>query len=93
MEREVGEMTSSVRIYRDPRDLTADELNRIIFSVLRREYPKKVRRVVSYITMKEEELMIIADNPQSLAQTVLRRLQVLESEKKVEWTPDGWKLK
>ena len=93
MEREVGEMTSSVRMYRDPGDLTADELNRIIMSVLRKEYPKKVRRIVGYVRKNSDELRIMVDESRSLSGMILQRLKILEEEKKVEWTPDGWKLK
>ena len=79
--------------YRDHRDLDADELNGIIFSVLRKEYPKKVRRIVGYVRKNSDELRIMVDESRSLSGMILQRLKILEEEKKVEWTPNGWQLK
>ena len=79
--------------YRDHRALDADELNGIIFSVLRKEYPKKVRRIVGYVRKNSDELRIMVDESRSLSGMILQRLKILEEEKKVEWTPNGWQLK
>lgn len=79
--------------YRDHRELTVDELNNIILQVLKREYPKKVKRIVHYIIESSEETRVSVDNPRSLSLMIIRRLQLLETEKKVEWTRYGWKLR
>ena len=89
----VGEMTSSVRIYRDPRDLTADEFSMIILSSLRREYPRRIKRIITYVGRHSDSLGIAIDNPHSLSMRIVQRLKALEEERKVEWTPHGWKLR
>lgn len=80
-------------LYRDHRQLTPDELDRIIYQVLRKEYPKKVRRIVHYIMDSSEQIGVFVDNPQSLSVIIIKRLQLLEAEKRVEWTRYGWKLR
>jgi hypothetical protein len=79
--------------YRDHRALDADELNDIIFSVLRKEYPKRVKRIVTYVRKRSDELRVVVGETQSLSGMILQRLKMLEEEKKVEWTPYGWKLR
>ncbi len=76
--------------YKNHKDLNADELNDIIFSVLRREYPKKVKRIITYI---DRNFDIIIENPHSLSMILVNRLRALEGSKKVECTPSGWKLR
>ena len=83
----------SQSLYKDHRDLDATELNGIIFSALKKEYPKRVRRIVRYVIKRSNELKILVDEPQSLSGMITRRLRVLEEEKKVEWTPSGWKIR
>ncbi len=80
-------------MYRDPRDLTADELSVIILSSLRREYPRRIKRIITYITRNSDHLGVVIDNPQSLSMRIIQRLKTLEEQKKVEWTPHGWKLR
>jgi activator of HSP90 ATPase len=79
--------------YKNHKDLNADELNDIIFSVLRREYPKKVKRIANYVERNSDELRVVVDGSRSFSGMVIQRLKILEEEKKVEWTPSGWKLK
>ena len=79
--------------YRDHRALDADELNDIIFSVLTKEYPKRVKRIVTYVRKRSDELKVVVGETQSLSGMILQRLKMLEEEKKVEWTPYGWKLR
>ena len=86
-------MMSTEGAYRDHKTLDADELNDIIFSVLRKEYPKKVRRIVGYVRKNSDELRIVVDESRSLSGMILQRLRILEEQKKVEWTPSGWRLR
>lgn len=77
---------------KDRRELQLEELNSIIFAVLKREYPKKVKNIVSYAGRHSEELGIVIVNPQSFSGKLTRRLEALKESKKVVWTPIGWKL-
>lgn len=82
-------MTSS---YRSHKELTADELNTIIFSILRREYPRRIKRIVTYIRRNSDEFRIMAGETHSLSGVITARLRALETEGKVERTESGWKL-
>ncbi|MCL5874168.1 MAG: hypothetical protein M1161_02360 [Candidatus Thermoplasmatota archaeon] len=87
-----GESGIMYSLYKDHRELQPEELNSIIFAVLKREYPKKVKNIVSYAGRHCDELGIVIENPQSLSGRLTRRLEALKESKRVVWTPIGWKL-
>lgn len=84
-------MTSSSVRYRFHTELTADELDRIIFSILRKEYPRSVKRMITFIDRNFEDIII--ENPHSLSMILVNRLRSLEESKKVECTASGWRLR